>query len=91
MRIRIGLVFAAVVTVVVVLAVLGVVRDDPRVETMARAQACAGRANCRAAKTRIMRTAFFQDHQFRVGAATVDVRCTRSLYLVGEYSCRVTR
>jgi hypothetical protein len=89
MKVRVGLVVAVVVTVIAGLGVLNVVRGDPAVEALARARACAGRGpRCTAARTRIMRTPFFQEHQFRVNKATVDVRCVRSWILVGRYQCQ---
>jgi hypothetical protein len=90
MRIRIGMVVAIAMTVLLVIGVMNVVRDDPQVEAMAQAQACAGRGpRCRAGKTRIMRTPFFQEHSYRVNGQPVDVRCVRALYLVGDYACQV--
>jgi hypothetical protein len=59
-------------------------------EAAARTAACSGRkGRCAPAMTRLERTAFYQDVQFRVGADTVIVRCARSAYLLGELRCAV--
>jgi hypothetical protein len=65
--------------------------DDAAVEANARSIACAGRGpKCHAALERYLKTPFFQDRRFRVGGATVDVRCTRTRYLIGEHRCAVS-
>ena len=62
----------------------------PAAEAGARATACNGRKPpCAPAITRLERTAFYQDTQFRIGKDTVTVRCARSAYLIGELSCTV--
>lgn len=59
-------------------------------ESAARTAACTGRpGRCAPALTRLERTAFYQDTQFRVGKDTVSVRCARSAYLLGELRCAV--
>jgi hypothetical protein len=64
--------------------------DDQAIEADARAKACANRGpKCNAALTRFAKTPFFQDRQFRVGAATVEVRCTRASYLFGDHVCAI--
>ena len=64
--------------------------DDQAVEAAARSTACAGRGpKCSAALARLVKTPFFQDRQFRLHGATVDVRCTRTAYLVGDYHCAI--
>jgi hypothetical protein len=64
--------------------------DDAAIEANARSTACAGRGpKCHAALERFLKTPFFQDRQFRVGGATVSVRCTRAGYLFGELRCAV--
>jgi hypothetical protein len=62
--------------------------DDRAIEAAARSVACAGRGpKCHAALARFVKTPIYQDRQFRVGSATVDVRCTRTGYLVGDHHC----
>jgi hypothetical protein len=64
--------------------------DDRAIEADARSTACAGRGpKCHASLARFFKTPFFQDRQFRVGGATVDVRCTRSSYLIGDHRCAI--
>jgi hypothetical protein len=64
--------------------------DDHAIEAAARSKACAGGGpRCHAALARVVKTPFFQDRQFRVGPATVEVRCTRSAILVGDYQCAI--
>ena len=77
--------------VVIVAAYEFFTSDDQALDKESRAMACAGRgARCHAALARFMKTPFFQERQFRVdGGATVDVRCTRTFYLVGEHHCAV--
>ena len=59
-------------------------------EAAARTAACSGRTGrCTPAMTRLERTAFYQDVQFRVAGDTVTVRCARSAYLIGELRCAV--
>jgi hypothetical protein len=66
---------------------INVYADGRPVEATARRLACAGGASCKARMTRVARTPFSQDIQFQESHRTVNVRCRRSLYLVGEYSC----
>ena len=62
----------------------------PAAEAAARTAACTGRkGRCAPAMSRLERTAFYQDMQFRIGADTVTVRCARSAYLIGELRCAV--
>ena len=64
--------------------------DDRAIEASARSTACGARGpRCHAALTRFEKTPFYQDRQFRVGDATVDVRCTRTGYLIGEHHCAI--
>jgi hypothetical protein len=59
-------------------------------EAAARTAACTGRTGrCAPAMTRLERTAFYQDVQFRIAGDTVTVRCARTAYLVGELRCAV--
>jgi hypothetical protein len=62
--------------------------DDRAIEADARSTACAGRGpKCHAALARFLKTPLYQDRQFRVAGGTVEVRCTRTGYLVGEHRC----
>jgi hypothetical protein len=64
--------------------------DDQAIEVAARSKACAGGGpKCHAALARLVKTPFFQDRQFRVGTATVEVRCTRTAILLGDYQCAI--
>lgn len=64
--------------------------DDQALEAASRSAACAGRGpKCHAALARLVKTPFFQDRQFRVGGAIVDVRCTRTAYLIGDQHCAI--
>ncbi len=61
------------------------------VEVMAAATACAGQGpKCKARSSRVMRTPFWHDLRMHAQKHTVDVRCARSLYLVGPYACAVS-
>jgi hypothetical protein len=59
----------------------------PLVEPTARAAVCAKRAKCAATMVRLFRNPLWSDVDFRVGSTTVSVRCARSAYLFGPYSC----
>jgi hypothetical protein len=62
----------------------------PAAEAGARVAACTGRVGpCQPALTRLERTPFYQDTQFRVGRDTVSVRCARAGYLIGALHCAV--
>jgi hypothetical protein len=77
-----------VVTALVIAGLYGVFADNAAVEAQARSKACDRRgARCDAAMTRLLRTPFFQDFEFRVGRRVVDVRCRRAFYLAGSYAC----
>jgi len=59
-------------------------------ESQARAAVCAGRGpKCAPVMTRLFRTPLWDDVRFRRGTETVEVRCARSAYLVGEYRCAI--
>jgi hypothetical protein len=82
-----GIVFLAVMLV----AAYGFfTSDDQAIEATSRSTACAGRGpRCHAALARFVKTPFYQDRQFRVGGATVDIRCTRTGYLIGDQRCAI--
>ena len=62
--------------------------DNAEVERMAAEQACADRdPSCRAAMTRHERAAWGQTFAMSTTAGTVDVKCRRQFYLVGDYHC----
>jgi hypothetical protein len=84
-------IFGVVFLAVAVVAAIGFyTSDDQAIEANARSIACAGRGpKCHAALARFAKTPFFQDRQFRVGGETVEVRCTRTAYLIGDYSCAI--
>jgi hypothetical protein len=64
--------------------------DDHAIEGAARSRACAeGGPKCHAALARYVKTPFFQDREFRVGTATIEVRCTRTAILFGDYQCAI--
>jgi hypothetical protein len=87
-RIPAGRIVGLAVLALTTAGIFNVLGDNQAVETRARAEACAGRGRqCVATMARLLRTPFFQDLQFRVPGAVVEVRCQRSLYLVGSYAC----
>jgi hypothetical protein len=79
-----GLVIAASIA-----GIYNVYADGSAVQRQARAVACQARAgDCKLRLTRVGRTPFYQEIQFQEGRRTVNTRCTRSFYLVGDYACR---
>ena len=82
-------IFLALVIAATIAALVNTYGDHSAVERMARAVACGGRdgAACKARLTRIARTPFYQEYQFTDGHKAIAVRCTRSFYMVGDYSC----
>ena len=71
-----------------VAAAVNVLGDNAEVEAMAKAIACAGEgATCRPQTTRMERTPLAQSFEFMTAKRKVEVRCSRALFLVGEYSC----
>jgi hypothetical protein len=44
-------------------------------------------SHCKAVMTRLFRTPLWTDMDFRVSGQTVQVRCARAAYWVGEYRC----
>jgi hypothetical protein len=86
-RILLALVMAAIL---VATAYSFFFADDQAIEVAARSKACGGGGpNCHAALARLVKTPFFQDREFRVGTATVEVRCTRTAILIGDYQCTI--
>jgi hypothetical protein len=71
-----------------VAAIYNVVSDNHDVETMAKAVACGSEgAACRPQTTRIERSPIAQSFSIVTAKRSVDVRCVRSLILVGDYAC----
>ena len=71
-------------------AFVNVLGDNAEVEAMANTVACAGEGTtCRPQKTRMERTPIAQSFELVTGKRTVEVRCARSLVLVGDYACAV--
>ena len=71
-------------------AVVNVLGDNAEVEAMANAVACAGEgATCHPQKTRMERTPIARSFEIVTARRKVQVRCARSLVLVGDYSCAV--
>jgi hypothetical protein len=59
-------------------------------ETQARAAVCATRGpKCAPVLMRLFRTPLWDDVRLRLGGQTIEVRCGRTAYLVGEYRCAV--
>jgi hypothetical protein len=85
--IRIGRVVAVVMTVLAAAGVYNVLGDNTAVQSQAALVACGPGGPCKAVLTRLLRTPFLQEFDFRVNRETVQVRCNRSLYLVGTYAC----
>lgn len=79
-----------VLCVLVVLAsITNVLPDNEAVLAMAGRVACGGKDKCDLYKTSVLRLPIWQVVTFTNGKQTVEVRCTRSLIAVGEYSCKV--
>jgi hypothetical protein len=92
MPLRPGRVIAVAAMIAAGFGVYNVLADNSAVERLARAEACKGRGpQCAPAMIKLMRTPFFQKLQFRVQRETVEVRCARSLYLIGDYACSALR
>lgn len=84
----VGRVLAVAVGLMSLSGAYNVLGDNAGVEAQARAQAClGGRAGCVPTLTRLLRTPFFEDLDFRASGRDVPLRCQRSLYLVGPYGC----
>jgi hypothetical protein len=71
-------------------SVNNVYSDNADVLRMAQQTACDGQGTgCRAQMTRLARSPISQTFDLVTPQRTVTVRCVRSLYLVGSYSCSV--
>ena len=72
------------------LGLYNVFSDNSDVVSLAESVAC-GKENCSVQMTRQERNPFAQSFAFQTSLkneSTVEVRCVRSLYLLGEYDCR---
>lgn len=71
-------------------AAVNVLGDNAEVEAMAKAAACDGEGPaCHPQATRMERTPLAQSFDFTTAKRKVEVRCARSLFLVGKYSCAI--
>ncbi|MEP7121482.1 MAG: hypothetical protein ABJE95_11250 [Byssovorax sp.] len=71
-------------------AVVNVMSDNAEVEALAVVAACADQgAACHPQKTRMERTPLAQSFELVTPKRTVEVRCARTLVLVGDYACTV--
>ena len=68
------------------LGLYNVYGDNSDVVVLAKIVAC-GDPDCKATKTHEARYPFTQGFTFQTKKGSVDIRCARSLYLLGEYSC----
>jgi hypothetical protein len=70
-------------------AIYNVVSDNGDVQKEAQRVACGDQAGCRTTQTRMERTPFAQTFELATPKRTVEVRCARSLILVGDYACAI--
>jgi len=91
MRINVPRILALVIIAAVIAGMTNLYADAGPIERMARRAACDKHdaSPCRERLGRIARTPFFHDYEFKDGGRTINVRCARSYYLVGERSCRL--
>lgn len=91
MRINVPRILALVMVAAVIAGMTNLYADAGPIERMARRAACDKHDStpCRERLGRIARTPFFHDYEFKDGGRTVNVRCARSYYLVGDRSCNV--
>ena len=79
-----------VCVLVSVAAAYNVMSDNVEVERMAKGVACGDQGpDCNAQMTRMERTPIGQTFAYATPKRSVDVRCTRALYLVGDYACEL--
>ncbi|MBI4700294.1 MAG: hypothetical protein HY744_03845 [Deltaproteobacteria bacterium] len=72
------------------LALYNVYSDNAAVLRLAEEAACGSQGKqCSARMSRMERTPFSQTFEIATPKRTVDVRCVRAFYMVGEYSCKV--
>jgi hypothetical protein len=89
MRINVPRILALVVIAAVIAGMTNLYADAGPIERMARRVVCDMHDSiaCRERLGRVARTPFFHDYQFKDGGRTVNVRCARTYYLVGERTC----
>ncbi len=67
-----------------------VLADDAAVLALARDRACEGRpGSCSPRMSQLIKTPLFHEIRYTVGGKQRDVRCRRSLYVIGDYACLV--
>lgn len=91
MRINVPRILALVVIAAVIAGMTNLYADAGPIERMARKAVCDnhGATPCRERLGRIARTPFVHDYEFKDAGRTVNVRCARSYYLVGDRTCSV--
>ena len=78
--------FSVLIVVATALGLYNVYADNSDVVTRAKIVAC-GDPDCKATRTQEGRDPFGQSFTFQTKKGEVNIRCARSLYLLGEYSC----
>jgi hypothetical protein len=68
-------------------AAINVMADNRVVEQMAAEVACGDQKDCKTTTTRMERTPFSQTFEIVTHKRKVDVRCSRSLVMFGDYAC----
>lgn len=68
-------------------ALYNVMSDNSETEKLAAEVACDNAPMCAKQKTFMERTPFSQSFTFALKKGSVDVKCTRSLVIFGEYAC----
>jgi len=91
MRINVPRILALLMIAAVIAGMSNLYAEAGPIERMARKAACDKHDSgpCRERLGRIARTPFFHDYEFKDAGRTINVRCARSYYLVGERSCTV--
>jgi hypothetical protein len=91
MQINVPRIIALVAVAAAIAGMTNLYADAGPIERMARKVVCDSHdaKPCRERLGRVARTPFFHDYQFTDAGRTVNVRCARSFYLVGERSCRL--
>ena len=91
MQINVPRILALVVIAAVIAGMTNLYADAGPIERMARKAVCDKHdaTPCHERLGRIARTPFFHDYEFKDNGRTVNVRCTRTYYLVGDRTCRV--
>jgi hypothetical protein len=89
MQINVPRILGLLIVAAVIVGMTNLYADAGPIERMARKAVCDRHEGkpCRERVARIARTPFFHDYEFKDEGRTVNVRCARSYYLVGERSC----